>query len=666
MHRDSLAALAFNAIAGRRKPVSSTPLGELAEEIELGGEGEEALEGSDLTVKRCLLLAICTLWVGFQVYTALEGTFNLWIQRGVHLAFGVSLVFLFRQSGSSFASRAVDMVLALLTVGIFGYVAYENVDLTMRFPYVTPMPTFELVLGGIGILLVLEAARRTVGLTFTILAALFFAYLLVGQSIPGLLGHKGFSPPIAIEHIFFTSEGIFGVPVAVSSTYVFLFIMFGVTLESTGAGKFYLELVTGQVGHFRGGPAKVAVLSSAAMGTISGSAIANVVTTGTFTIPLMRRVGFSRNYAGGVESMASTGGQLTPPIMGVAAFIMSQFSGIPYAQIAWAAVLPAILYYSCGLWQIHFHALRKDVPTIPRNELPKFWPVFVRGWFFLPPLGVIIYLLLQGYTAISAALYGLLAILAGAILFGDRKLLTPLTLLTIFEKTAKAMLSVIGAVSAAGIIVGAMTLSGLGVNISALVVELASQSMLLALILTMVVATILGLGMPTSAAYIISAAVLVPSLIEIGVSILAAHFFALYFASLSVITPPVALASYAAASVSGGDPWKTGLYGFKLALAAYLVPFFFVYNEALLGQAEPARLILALVSGLIGTTALAAAIEGYALDQLNIVRRLIAAAGAILMVFPGWMTDIGGLVSILMSLAPYYRVRKMLGSGGRA
>lgn len=504
MHRDSLAALAFNAIAGRRKPLPSTPLGELAEEIELGGEGEETLERSDLTLKRSLLLAICTLWVGFQVYTALEGTFNLWIQRSVHLAFGLSLVFLFRQSGTSFASRAVDMVLALLTASVFGYVAYENVDLMMRFPYVTPMPTFELVLGGIGILLVLEAARRTVGLAFAVLAALFFVYLLVGQHIPGLLGHKGFSLPIAIEHVFFTSEGIFGVPVAVSSTYVFLFIMFGVTLESTGAGKFYLELVTGQVGHFRGGPAKVAVLSSAAMGTISGSAIANVVTTGTFTIPLMRRVGFSRNYAGGVESMASTGGQLTPPIMGVAAFIMSQFSGIPYAQIAWAAVLPAILYYSCGLWQIHFHALRKDVPTIPRNELPKFWPVFARGWFFLPPLGVIIYLLLEGYTAITAALYGLLAILAGAILFGDRKLLTPLTLLAIFEKTAKAMLSVIGAVSAAGIIVGAMTLSGLGVNISALVVELANQSMLLALILTMIVATILGLGMPTSAAYILS------------------------------------------------------------------------------------------------------------------------------------------------------------------
>lgn len=660
MHSNSLAALALGSVFRRPAPTSHEKLGE---EIEVGGDGEQGLDWRDLTLGRSLVLAICAAWVAFQVYTALEGTFNLWIQRGVHLAFGVSLVFLFRNSGRSRSSRVIDICLALLSAGVFGYIAYENVNLTMRFPYVTPMPTFELVLGGIGILLVLEAARRTVGLAFAILAAFFFVYLLIGQHIPGLLGHRGFSLPIAIEHVFFTSEGVFGIPVAVSSTYVFLFIMFGVTLESTGAGKFYLELVTGQVGHYRGGPAKVAVVSSAAMGTISGSAIANVVTTGTFTIPLMRRVGFSRNYAGGVESMASTGGQLTPPIMGVAAFIMAQFSGIPYAQIAWAAVVPAILYYSCGLWQIHFYALRNDVPTIPRQDLPKFWPVFVRGWFFLPPLGVIIYLLLQGYTAITAALYGLLAILLGAILFGDRKVLSPLLLLTIIEKTAKSMLSVIGAVTAAGIIVGTMTLSGLGVNISSLVVALADQSQLLALILTMIVATILGLGMPTSAAYIIAAAVLVPSLIEIGVSVLAAHFFALYFASLSVITPPVALASYAAASVSGGDPWRTGIHGFKLALAAYLVPYFFVYNEAMLGQGEMWRIVLALVTGLIGTTALAAAIEGFAGERLNPARRLVAAIGAMLMVAPGWMTDGSGLLVILLSLASYGRVRRWFVSG---
>lgn len=595
--------------------------------------------------RRILVIILSTGWALFQLYTGVFGSFNIFIQRGVHLAFGVPLVFLlyptFRKRTLSF-----DLFLALVSAAVFGYVAFLNDEIVQRLVYVDPMPAGKILWGLLGILLILEIARRTVGLAFTILACVFFLYIFFGQHIPGMFGHRGFSLKIGVEHIFFTSEGIFGIPVGVSSTYVYLFILFGVFLETTGAGKFFLEFITSLVGHKIGGPAKVALFSSAAMGTISGSAIANVVTTGNFTIPLMKKVGFEPNYAAGVESMASTGGQLTPPILGVAAFIMAQFSGIPYFQIAWAAVIPAMLYYNCGFWQIHFHARRQNVPILSKKDLPDLGKVFRSGWFFIVPLLVIIYFLAAGYTPTLSAVYGLLSVLLVTLLFGERKKLTPMQILLTFERTTKAILIVIGAVSAAGIIIGSMSLTGLGVNISHAVVYLSKQNQLIALLFTCGIATVLGLGMPTSAAYIICAAVLVPSLINIGVPVLSAHFFALFYASLSVITPPVALASYTAASVAQADPWKTGLQGFKLALAAYIVPFFFIYNQSLLGQGEIWRMTLATATALAGTYALAAAVEGWVWKALTIADRMLMGAGSILLIFPGWATDTMGATII--------------------
>ncbi len=576
------------------------------------------------------------------------------------MAFGASLVFLVNPSSKKNPKLALDLILALTAAAIFATVAFLNDEIVQRLVYVDPIPKWQIIMGLLGILIVLELARRTVGVVFTILAMVFFIYIFVGHNIPGIFGHRGFGLKVAVEHLFYTSEGIFGIPVGVSSTYVYLFIMFGVFLETTGAGKFFMEFVTSLVGHFKGGPAKVSLFSSAAMGTISGSAIANVVTTGTFTIPLMKRVGFDSNYAGGVESMASTGGQLTPPIMGVAAFIMAQFTGIPYYKIAWAAVIPAALYYSCGFWQIHFHAVRINIATIPKAELPHSRQVLKEGWFYIAPLIVIIYFLTGGYTATIAAVYGLLAILLGTLIFANRGNLSIQSFLLTFEKTTKAILIVVGAVSAAGIIIGALSLTGLGVNISYAVVALSKQNQIVALFFTAIVATILGLGMPTSAAYIICAAVLVPSLIQIGLPVLSAHFFAMFYASLSVITPPVALASYTAASVARSDPWKTGLHGFKLALAAYIVPFFFVYNTALLGQGELWRIGLALVSGLLGTFALAAGIEGWVFAKINLIERLIIATGAVLLIFPGWYTDSLGILTIALILILNYKKTKKL------
>jgi len=577
-------------------------------------------------LRRILIVVLSSLWAIFQLYTGVFGSFNIFIQRGVHLAFGVPLVFLVYPSFRR-KSLPLDLALGVLSIGVFGYVAILNDEIVQRLVYVDPMPAWKIVWGMIGVLLILEIARRTVGLSFTIVALVFFFYIFVGKHIPGIMGHRGFGLKIGVEHLFFTSEGIFGIPVGVSSTYVYLFILFGVFLETTGAGKFFLDFVTSLVGHRIGGPAKVALLSSAAMGTISGSAIANVVTTGTFTIPLMKKVGFEPNYAAGVESMASTGGQIMPPIMGVAAFIMAQFSGIPYFKIAWAAVIPAMLYYNCGFWQIHFHAQRKQIPTIPKAQLPNWRKVLREGWFYIASLVVIIYFLAVGYTPTLAAVYGLLTCLVAVLLFGNRKNLTLNNILLTFEKTTRAVLIVIGAVAAAGIIIGSFGLTGLGVNISHAVVYLSQQNQLVALLFTCIIATILGLGMPTSAAYIICAAVLVPSLINIGIPVLPAHFFALFYASLSTITPPVALASYTAASIAQSDPWKTGLCGFKLALAAYLVPFFFVYNQSLLGQGEVWRMVLAIITAMAGTFALAAAIEGWIWDRLSGVERLIIGLG---------------------------------------
>lgn len=610
-------------------------------------------------IRRWIITLIAVLFALFQMYTAVSGTFSIFIQRGIHLAFGVPLVFLVFPTSKKNPCLWVDLFFAILSSSIFIFVAVNNDFIVQRMLYVDVLPLNYQIIGMIGIVVVLEIARRTVGKVFTVLATVSFLYIFLGRYLGGLFGHVGFSFKIAVEHIFFTSQGIFGIPVAVSSTYVFLFIMFGVFLEATGGGKFFLDYVSSLVGHKIGGPAKVALFSSAAMGTISGSAIANVVTTGTFTIPLMKKIGFEKHYAAGVESMASTGGQLMPPIMGVAAFILAQFSGYPYVVVAGAGIIPAILYYNSAFWQIHFYAIRKEVPRMKKEDLPSSIMVFKKGWFYLLPLVVIIYFLIGGYTATTAALYGFLSIILATAIFGDRQRLSFWKIIDTLEKTARAVLVVIGAVAAAGIIIGSLSLTGLGPNISMAIMAIAKDSMPIALIFTALMATILGLGMPTSGAYIICAAVLVPSLIQIGVPVLPAHFFALYYASLSVITPPVALASYTAAPIAGADPWRTGLQGFKLALAAYIVPFFFVYNNALLGMASIDRVILACVSGFIGTAALAAAIEGWIFIRARIHERIMLSVGAVMLIFAGFRTDlIGFSILSLVVLLNFIRYRK--------
>lgn len=593
------------------------------------------------TPRTVMIAVIAVAFSLFQIYTAVFGTFNVYIQRGVHLAFGMPLIFLLFPLNRK-SPGVTDYLLALASAAVFAFVAVSNDSIVMRFMYVDPLSPVQIAVAVCGIALVLEASRRTVGSVFTGLAGLFLVYMFLGRYAPGLFRHRGFNLKTVVEHLFYTDEGIFGIPVGVSSTYVFLFIMFGVFLETSGAGKFFLDLVTSGVGHFRGGPAKVALFSSAVMGTISGSAIANVVTTGTFTIPLMKKIGFEKNYAAAVEATASTGGQLMPPIMGVAAFIMAQFSGLPYAAIAGAAVIPAALYYSSAFWQIHFYAYKADIPRIPRAELPKVGAVLKGGWYYLLPLAVLVYFLVSGYTATAAGIYGIVSILAVNLIFKGPKSVSPRVLLESFMQTSKGILVVIGAVTAAGIIIGAMSLTGLGANLSVAIMGIAKSNLFLALLFTALAATILGLGMPTSAAYIVCAAVLIPSLIKIGIPVMAAHFFALFYASLSVITPPVALASYAAASLAESDPWKTGWKAFKLALTSYIVPFFFVYEPALLGQGSAVSITLATISGVIGTFALAAAIEGWIFGRVPALLRLILAGAACLLIVPGIWSDLVG------------------------
>jgi len=591
----------------------------------------------DKKIKKNLIPILAIMFASFQIYTGIFGTFNIFIQRGIHLAFGIPLIFLVYPTFKQKESIIIDLFLSALSGFIFCYLAVNNDNIVQRIIYVDPLSVKYTIIGLLGILLVLEAARRTVGSVFSALALFFFLYMVFGKYIAGIFGHRGFGLKVVVEHLFFTSEGIFGIPVGVSSTYVFLFIMFGVFLATTGAGKFFLDLVNAFVGHRVGGPAKVALFSSAAMGTLSGSAIANVVTTGTFTIPLMKKSGFEKNYAAGVEAMASTGGQLLPPVMGVAAFMMAQFSGYPYYVIAGAAIIPSILYYNSAFWQIHFYALKMKIPLLAKEGLPEIKKVLKRGWYYIVPIIVVVYFLMNAYTATLAAIYGLFCTILMNIIFGNREVLKFNKLIEAFEKTARAVLVVIGAVAAAGIIIGSLTLTGLGASISIAIMNLAKGSELFALIFTALMATILGLGIPTSGAYIICASVLIPSLIQIGIPVLSAHFFALYYASLSVITPPVALASYAAASIAGSDPWRTGVQGFKLALAAYIVPFFFVYNKALLGQGTIGQIGMALLTGLIGTFSLAAAVEGYIFKKLNIFERIMLGVVAILLIFASYI-----------------------------
>jgi TRAP transporter 4TM/12TM fusion protein len=597
------------------------------------------------SILRWVVSGIAVLMSLFHLYTAGFGVLGDLNQRAAHLMFAFVLIFLVYAASPTSRSRLalLDVGLAVLGAVATGYLLFNYEYVVSRELYITPIKPWEWVLAVATVLLVLEAARRTNGWPLVIVAVTFLIYAFVGPYLPGLLSHRGVPPSKLVDQLYLTVEGIFGIAIAVSSTFVFLFILFGAFLEKSGTGEFFIDLSKAMVGNMRGGPAKMAVVASGLFGTISGSAVANVVTTGTFTIPLMRRLGYTKDFSGAVEAVASTGGQFMPPVMGAAAFVMAEFSGVPYLKVCVHAAIPAVLYYLAVGMMVHLEACKLGIQGLPRAELPRLGQTLAFGWHLFLPLIGIVYFLMQGYTPLLAGFYAVLLTIAISMVRKATRM-TPRRVYAALEAGALAALPVAAACAAAGIVIGVVNLTGLGLRFSSLIINLSGGNLLVALVLTMFASLILGMGLPTTPAYVIQAALAVPALVNLGVPIIAAHLFCLYFAVISAITPPVALAAYAGASISGGNAMTTGFIATRLGLAAYIIPYMFVYGPALLTIGEPLDVLLAAATALVGVVGLAAAAEGWLLGRMVAWERLLTLGSALFLIKPGWITDLAGLI----------------------
>ena len=608
-----------------------------------------------------VIAAIAISFSIFQLYTATFGVLDAQLQRAVHLGFGLALAYLlypFRRAWTrDNFFHPIDMVFAILGAAAPAYIVIQYRELVTRAGTVT---TPDVIAGGLGILLVIEAARRVVGIPMVTVVLFFLAYAFLGPYMPGVLAHRGLSVEQLVSHLYFTTEGIFGIPLGVSSTFIFLFILFGAYLESTGLGKFFIDLANAVAGWASGGPAKVAVLSSGLMGTVSGSSVANVVGTGSLTIPMMKKLGYHPNFAGAVEAAASTGGQLMPPVMGAAAFLMAEFVGVSYIEVVKAAAIPALLYFT-GVWLgVHFEAKRKNLKGIPRHELPNPLTLIKERGHLAIPLVVIVYLLVSGYTPMRAALVAIVLSIACAMLRKSTRM-KPIEIVYGLERGAKAVLGVLVACAAAGIIIGVVTKTGVGLRLASGLIDLAGGMLLPAMFFTMLTAIVLGMGVPTTANYVITSTIAAPALVQMGVPILAAHMFVFYFGIIADVTPPVALAAYAGAGISGGNALKTGVHASKLAIAAFIIPYIFVLSPVILMvDATPLALVMVTLSALVGMIAVSSALCGFLADHCRPYERLLLIVAGLLMIKPGGTTDlIGSAIFAVILVMQYTRAKKI-------
>ena len=582
----------------------------------------------------------------------------------IHWGMGLTYAFVYYPSykGNKKALRktfgVIDAILAIATIAVVLYILRDPNALMYRVSKANAN-TLDLVFGTIAMILSLEAARRTIGLGLPIIALVFFAYAMWGNYLPGMIASKGYSFRRVISFIF-SVEGIYGSPTASSAQYVFLLIIFGAFLGYSGTGEFFMKLAMKLAGHARGGPAKVAVISSGLFGSISGSAVANVMGTGVFTIPLMKKTGYKPHFAGAVEAVASTGGQIMPPVMGSGAFIMAELIGYKYSQIALGALLPAILYYLSILLMVDFEAAKSGLLGVDTSHMDAAKKILKQGWNLLVPLIILIVCLafFQFTVARSATLAILATIIACALKKETR--MNFKTILDGFDTGVLRSVSVICAVASAGVAIGCIMLTGVGAKFAFAVLTLAHNNLFLTLLMSGLAATILGMGLPTVAAYIISASLLASSLVQLGIPIFAAHMFLLYYSILSQITPPVALAAYAAGNIADANPNKVGFTAMRLGVIAFIIPFFFVYGPALLMIGTPLEIIEASITSLIGCFFLAVGLEGWLVEKINIPCRILALGAAFCCIAAGLVTDLIGLGLIVAFLLLHKGTRHKL------
>lgn len=599
-----------------------------------------------------IITFIAVLMSLFHLYTAFFGVFESIMQRSTHLGFALALTFaVYKPTKKVMESEKIpwyDWIFIALSLSVYSYFVINSQAISSRMSYIETLSAFEVGLGILAGLLLMEATRRVVGNALLMIILVCLVYGIWGHLAPGVLSHREFTTMWIVDHLFFTVTGVFSTPLGVSATFIFLFILFGKFLEVSGAGQFFINLSVAGMGRYRGGPAKTAIVASSILGTISGSAVANTVTTGAFTIPLMKKTGYKKEFAGAVEAVSSTGGQIMPPIMGASAFIIASYLGIPYMDVALAAAIPAFLFYLCLYFQVDLRAKRLGLVGLKKSELPNFWTVMKNGFLFFVPLIVIVYMLVSGFSPMRAGLFSIGAtILVAAVMKSTR--LSFGTIFRALDLGAKAAIETAIACAAAGIIIGIIGLTGIGLKFSSIIIELSGGILIVTLIFTMITSIILGMGLPTVAAYIVQVPLTIPALIELGVAPLAAHMFIFYFAILSAITPPVALAAFAAAGIAGSEPMKTGIVSMKLGLAAFIVPFMFVYGESLLLIGNTSTIILSVITASIGIWGIACAVEGWLLRHAYWYERIILFAGSLLMIIPGVWSDVIG-ISILVSI----------------
>lgn len=610
---------------------------------------------SDVISSR-LIGIVAFFMCAFHLYTAGFGAFESIIQRSVHLAFTLILVFLIHPGPKWATSRVnpailllINLLLIVAALAPLYYLLVNQDMLSTRFQFVTPVTTLQWVLAFTLIVLLLEACRRVAGWVLPFIIVVFLAYVFL-PDLPGVFRHRGYALNTFVDAMYLTSFGIFGIPLGASANYIALFIIFGAFLERSGLGRFIIDIANAIAGRYQGGPAKVAIISSAMMGSISGSAPANVLTTGTLTIPLMKRVGYPAHQAAAIEAAASAAGPLLPPIMGSVVFLMAQFTNVSYAQLIWIALPPALLYILGIFLAVHWNALKLGIKGLDRSEVPNSWQTFKRDWHLLIPIAVLIYFLMDGKSPQYSVFYSILSVVLVANLrkhtrMGFTKIITAMT------NGAKGAVMVAIATAAVGMIVGVFELTGLGLRLSQ-VAAVTINSLLFGLFITMIVSILLGMAVPPTASYIVQVSVTIPMLVIFlgtipdlpsNTAIIIAHFFVLYFSVMAVLTPPDALASIAAAGIAGSGFMRTALTATRIAFVGFSVPYIFVFRPGILLQADLPTIVLDLSIAVFTVFMVSISLEGYLLKRLNILERLMALASGAMIIHVNYLTTLTGL-----------------------
>ena len=611
-----------------------------------------------------LILCLALALAAFHIYTAWAGVLSAYLQRGTHLI-GLLILGFLSVAPKTRVQSFVDLSLALLCIAacLYFFQAWDP-SLVLNRGIVGPS-TLDFLFGVLLLLLVLEGTRRAIGAPIVLVALGFLAYGFFGSSMPDFISHKGYSLERMTEYLIWSTNGVFGKPLAVSATFVIIFIIFGSLLQTLGAGKLFIDLSVAVTGRIRGGPALTSVLASALMGSISGSSVSNVVTTGAFTIPLMERTGYRKNFAAGVEAVASTGGQIMPPVMGAGAFVMAELLGLPYSDIVLAALVPAMLYFVSIALMVYFEAHRYGIDARPDVDKPR--PVQIlreRGHLLIPLAVLLICLVVLRFSPTMSGLFGVLSLVlvaSVAQLFREGRIPIRETIEGLRSGVIIAI-PVALACATAGIVIGVVSQTGLGVRFTQLILELSNGNLWLAALLTMAACIVLGMGLPTTAAYIITAVLGAPTLVHLGVPLIAAHMFIFYFAIVSFITPPVGLSAYAAAGIAGSNPFTTGLTSFKLGLAGFIVPFAFIYAPELLLIGDATGILLSATTALAGIVSLAAALIGWFLVPLAPAWRIVLFASSLAMISPELSVSIFGLlILVTIAMMAYLRDRRHAG-----